>query len=226
VATVQDVIDGVKWQADLQQGNRLTNADLIPIIDSMYKLAWEAIVEQYDDYFVKKISPDVAITGGVGLNTYTIVATDFFKLKAVQPLIGLTFAQPLEAHGMNEMGAVPDWSYRLVDSTIYFEPELSCAGTYRIWYIYTPPDLTAVGNTFVDINGMVKRFLIDAVTARVNLREEDTDTAVIQGLTTEMLARIRRVTANRNAGRGKRVARTRTSRRRALARTKTGYYLP
>jgi len=225
VATVQDVLDGVRWQADISSTGRLADANLIPIVDSMYKIAWEAIVEQYDDYFVKKVT-DFSIAGGVGANTYAIAATDFFKLKAVQRKVGDTYAPPLPAHGMNEMGGARELSYRLVDSTVYFEPEMSCAGDYRLWYIYTPPDLTAAGNTFTDINGMIKRFLIDAVTVRVNLREEDVDTAAIKALADEMLTRIRRVSANRNAGKGRQVARTRTTRRRAFNRTKTGYYLP
>jgi hypothetical protein len=140
--------------------------------------------------------------------------------------VGLTFAPPLPSHGLNEAGAVGELSYRLIDGTVYFEPELSCAGTYRLWYIYSPPDLTATSDTIVDVNGAVKRFCIDAVATRAVLREEDADVATMKTLRDEMLARVRRVAANRNAGKGKRVARTRTTRRRMLNRTKTGYYLP
>jgi len=223
--TVQNIIDGVKWQVDLQQGGRLANADLIPRIDAVYKEAWEAIVEQFDDYFVKKVT-DFTITGGAGANTYAIVATDFYKLKGIQLLFGTVFGPPLPMHSFNEAGAVDELSYRLVDSTVYFEPELSCGGTYRLWYVYSPPDLTQVSDPIVDINGAVKQFCIDAVSFRSHLREEDSDSATMKVLRDEMLARIRRSAANRNAGKGKKVARTRTTRRRWLNRTKTGYYLP
>jgi hypothetical protein len=223
--TVQNLIDRIKWVADNGTGNRLLSDDLIPEIDDAYKEAWEAIVEQYDDYFVKKVT-DFAIAGGVGANTYTISATDFFKLKAIQLQVGLTFAPPLPAHGMNEMGSAPELSYRLVDGTVYFEPELSCAGTYRLWYIYTPPDLVNTSDSITDLNGAVRRFVIDAVATRAVLRESDADVAMMKALRDEMMERLRRASAQRNAGKGRRVARTRTTRRRALARTKTGYYLP
>lgn len=209
--TVQNILDGIAWQTDLEASagtnKRLDPAKLIPEIDAAYKEAWETVVAEYEDYFVKKVA-DFAITGGVGLNTYTIAANDFYKLKAIQPQRGTTFAPPLPTHSLNEAGAVPELSYRLVGDTVYFEPELSCAGTYRLWYIYTPADLTAAGDTIVDINGALKRFCIDAVATRALAREEE-DPSVLAGLRDRMMARIAKMAAHRNAGRGKKVQDTR-----------------
>lgn len=222
--TVQNIIDGVKWQADLQQGGRLANADLIPEIDAAYKEAWEAIVAEYDDYFIKKVT-DFAIVGGVGANTYQITATDFYKLKAIQPQRGATFAPPLPTHTLNEAGAVAELSYRLAGDLVYFEPELSCAGTYRLWYVYTPPDLTLTSDTIVDLNGAVKMFIRDAVATRAVLREEDSDVATMEKLRDRMMGRIARMAAHRNAGRGKKVQDTRRGGRFRFM-TRSGMSLP
>lgn len=222
--TVQNIIDGIKWQADLQQGNRLLPADLIPEVDAAYKEAHEVIVAEWEDYFVKKVT-DFAIAGGAGANTYTIAATDFFKLKGIQKQAGSTWAPPLPTHGFNEMGAVTELSYRHQADTIYFEPELSCAGTYRLWYVYTPADLTLVTDTIVDINGMVKAFIRDAVATRAILREEDSDVAMMGKLRDDMRARLARMAARRNAGRGRKVADTRRGARFKFM-TRSGLVLP
>lgn len=223
--TVQNIIDGVKWQADLQQGSRLASADLIPVIDAAYKEAWDAIVAEYDDFFVKTIS-GISITGGAGLNTYQIVASDFFKLKSVQKLNGSVYGPPLGTHEFNEMGAVGELSWRLEDDTIYFEPELSCNGTYRIKYVYTPADLTAAGDTIVDrTNGAIKQFCIDTVAARAALREEDADVEKLLGFRTAMMSRIAKMVGHRKAGRGKKVADTRRGNRFRFM-TRSGLALP
>lgn len=214
----------MKWQVDKQVGNRLLAADLIPEVDAAYKEAWEAIVAEYDDYFVKKVT-DFVIVGGVGLNTYTIAAADFYKLKAIQPLRGVTFADPLPTHTLNTAGSVPELSYRLQGSDVYFEPELACAGTYRLWYVYTPPDLTAAGDTIVDLNGAVKRFCIDTVACRASVREEDTRQDALLGFRNAMMARIAKMAAHRNAGRGKKVQDTRRGSRFRFM-TRSGMHLP
>lgn len=224
MATVADVISGVKWQVDKQLGNRLLSADLIPEVDAFYKEAWGAIVAQYDDYLVKKLGTDITITGGAGLNSYQIVATDFWKVKAVQKLNGSVYDPPLPRHELNEVGRVDELSYRLVDDTLYFEPELSCGGTYRLWYVYTPAALTATGDVLKDVNDCVKRFCVDAVAARA-LQRDEKDPTYLEKLKAEMMNRIARETSHRNAGRGRRIQDTR---RESAFRfmTRSGRYVP
>lgn len=226
--TVQDCIDGIKWGTDLQNGGRLQPTDLIPFVDAAYKQAWETIVGAYEDYFIKKVT-DFALAGGAGLNTYDLSAVaDFFKLKGIQRQNGsTTFGAPLPTHEFNEIGQVPELSYRMADNAIYFEPELSCAGTYRLWYIYVPADLTAANNPLAVSSAIVapvKSFIVDLVSARVVQREEE-DPGFFLKLQESMLERISRVAGNRNAGRGKKIADTRRSNRFRFM-TRSGYSIP
>jgi hypothetical protein len=232
VATVQDVLDQVAWQADLEAsvgtGKRLDPAKLIPQINATYKEAWEIAVAACEDWYIKKVT-DFAITGGVGLNTFSLAGTtDFYKLKAIQRLNGTTFGPPLPTHPFNMIGAVEELSYRLQDSapaTVYFEPELSCAGTYRLWYVYTPTDLTAAGNTLVDpLNGAIKQLLEEMLTMRVLAREEE-DPGMAAQLVARFTARVTAAAAMRNVGRGKKIADVRSTRRFRFM-TRSGYSLP
>jgi len=232
VGTVQNILDAVAWQSDQESSvgtnKRLDPAKLIPEVDALYKEAWEIAVNACEDWFVKKVS-DFAITGGVGLNTYSLAgATDFYKLKAIQRQVGATFAPPLPTHSFNEIGNVEELSYRLQDinpATVYFEPEMSCAGTYRLWYVYLPTALTAAGDTVVDpLGGAIARFITDALVLRVRTREEEDLEASAQ-LIARYTARVMAAAADRNKGRGRKVADTRGGRRFRFM-TRSGYPLP
>lgn len=231
MATVQTVLDQVAWQSDLESSvgtsKRLDPAKLIPEVDAFYKEAWEIAVNACEDWFIKKVA-DFAIVGGVGANTFSLASTaDFYKLKAIQRLNGAVFGPPLPTHPFNMIGCVEELSYRLQDipGTVFFEPELSCAGTYRLWYVYLPTDLTAVGNTIVDpLNGAMTRFIIDALALRVKAREEE-DPEVLAQLVARFTARVATAAASRNVGRGKKIADVRSGRRFRFM-TKTGYSLP
>lgn len=232
MATVQNILDQVAWQSDLEAsvgtGKRLDPAKLIPQVNALYKEAWEIAVNAYEDWYIKKVT-DFTIVGGVGANTFSLAGTtDFYKLKAIQRQAGATFGPPLPTHPWNEIGQVDELSYRLQDSapaTVYFEPELSCGGVYRLWYIYTPTDLTLVGDTVVDpLNGAVKTFIEDFLVMRVLAREEE-DPGFAAQLVARYTARVAAAAAARNLGRGKKVADVRQGRRFRFM-TKSGYSLP
>lgn len=232
MGTVQNILDQVAWQSDLEASvgtsKRLDPAKLIPEVNALYKEAWEIAVNACEDWFVKKVT-DFPIVGGVGANTFSLGPTsDFYKLKAIQRLNGATFGPPLPTHTFNEIGQVEELSYRLQDispPTVYFEPELSCGGTFRLWYVPLPADLTAAVNTVVDpLNDAITRFIIDALVLRVKAREEE-DPDVHAQLVARYTARIASAAADRNKGRGKKVADTRSNRRFRFM-TRTGYTLP
>jgi hypothetical protein len=230
--TVQNILDQVAWQTDLEASTgtnkRLDPAKLIPEVDALYKEAWELAVDQCEDLFIKKVT-DFAITGGVGLNTYNVTtgATDFFKMKSIQRLNGSVYGPPLPTHPWNQIGAVDELSYRIQDSnpiTVFFEPELSCAGTYRLYYVYQPADLTLVSDPIIDFNGCFRRFIVDALALRVTAREEE-EPDVLAQLVSRFTARISKVASSRNLGRGKKVADVRSGRRFRFM-TRTGFSLP
>lgn len=233
MATVQNILDQVAWQTDLEASvgtsKRLDPAKLIPQINATYKESWEIAVAACEDWYIKKVA-DFAITGGVGLNTFSLGSTaDFYKLKAIQRQAGNSvFGPALPTHPFNMIGMVDELSYRLQDSspaTVYFEPELSCAGTYRLWYVYTPPDLTAAVDTLVDpLNGAIKQFIEETITMRVLAREEE-DPGLAEQLVARFTARVASAASMRNVGRGKKIADVRSARRFRFM-TRSGYSLP
>lgn len=232
MATVQDILDQVAWQADLENSvgtsKRLDPTKLIPQINSANKEAWRIAVKANEDWFIKKVT-DFPIVGGVGANTYSLAgATDFYKPKSIQRLNGSVYGPPLPTHPWNQIGNVDELSYRLQDSapaTVYFEPELSCAGTYRLWYVYTPAELTAAVNPIVDpLGGAIKQFIEDTITMRVTAREEEA-TDLMEKLVARFSGEVADAASGRNVGRGRKIADTRQGRRFRFM-TKSGYSLP
>jgi hypothetical protein len=228
VSTAQQCFDRIAWQADLQVGSRLTAAEALPFINLAYREAWDLMVASYEDYFVKLHTPGTfTLAGGLTGNSYQITATDFYKIKGVQLLFGQRWSDPLPTFEFNEWGNPPDGlSYRQEGDTLYFEPNEMLAGwTFRLWYVYKPADLALV-DTIVDVNGWVEQFIIDTVAIRVAVREEDGEPAVLMPFRQALEERIKKMAANRNVGKARRVARTRITRRNARNRTRTGMYLP
>lgn len=225
MATVQTVIDMVKWQTDLQKGNRLLGADLLPFINLAYKDAWGRIVSAYEDHFVKKPS-DFAIAGGVGASSYDIAAlTDFYRVRAVLKQSGSRWTDPLPLWEVGNWGSPDELSYRLLDTTLQLLPEESCAGTYRLWYVYLPGDLLLTPNpsTLVDINGKVLQYIVDTIGVRVKGREEE-ESALLERLRGELVADLASFFSHRQ-GRPKRIADVRGARRFRFM-TKSGLRLP
>lgn len=235
MSTMQNCIDRARWQADIQVGapsGRLVDSALLPFGNLAYREAWDLIIASYEDYAVKlNTTPASTFTlaGGVSGNTYQITATDFYKVKSVQMLVGSRWSDPLPTFEHNEWGGPRDGiSYRLEGDTLYFEPNEVLAGwTFRLWYVYKPTDL-ALGDNVVDVNGWVEQYIIDTLVVRIQVREEDSDPAALQGLRNALVERITKMAANRNAGKGRKIARTRWSLRSGRRRnvTRTGYPLP
>lgn len=232
MSTAQQCIDRVRWQVDLQVGapnGRLVDTELLPFLNLAYREAWDLILASYEDYAVKLHSPGTfTMAGGISGNTFQITAADFYKVKAVQILYGSRWSDPLPTFEMNEWGGPPNgMSYKHIADTLYFEPNETLAGwTFRLWYVYKPTDL-ALGDTVVDPNGWVEQFIIDTLAMRIQHREEE-DWQAPKVFRDGLVERIKAMSANRNAGKGRKIARTRWSLRSARNRnrTRTGYPLP
>lgn len=227
--TAQQCIDRSKWQADLEAGTRVGASALLAFLNLAYREAWDLFLANgYEDQFVKLHASTFTMAGGSTGNTYAIAISDFYKLKGVQYLTGDRWSDPLPTHEFNEMGEPPDGlSYCHLGDTLFFEPHETLASyTFRLWYVYKPADL-ALGDSIVDVNGQIEQYIIDTLGARSGLREEDADVSVLLGLKKQLEERIVTMAAARNAGKGKKIARTRRSRwRRHPNRTRTGIYLP
>lgn len=197
MATVATVIAQVKWQADRQRGGRLVTADLIPVANLVYKEAWDILIASGEEYFIKT-SAEFTLTGGSSSFSYdfSAVISDFYKLKAVQAKVGTYWSEPLQVYAPGRRQI----SYRLESSVLYLEPQDGCAGTYRFRYVYKPPDLTAVGDAIVDVNGWVEQYMVQTMTILVRDREEE-DSSLLQRLRQGLEARIQKMAVHRAGAR-------------------------
>lgn len=226
MATLLQLFNRIQWQSDQQAGSRLAEADVIPFVNLAMREAWEIIVASGEDYFAKLHTPGTfTLAGGPGGSTFQITAADFFKVKGVQMQIGGRWSDPLPTFEFNEWGSPPDGiSYRHEFDTLYFEPFEVVGGTYRLWYIYKPTDLANDNDILTDVNGWIEQYVIDAVSLRTKVREAE-DVSVLQDLRAALQKRIVGSAAQRNRGKGRKVARTRTGRRWRFF-TRSGIPLP
>lgn len=191
MATVAAIISQVKWQADKQRGGRIDATDLVPLANRAYKEAWDVIVASGEDYFIRT-SSEFTLTGGPSSFSRVISETDFYKIKAVQPKCQDQWGEPLLPYVPGRLGV----TYRLEGSTLYFEPQDYCAGTYRYRYHYQPADLTLVTDPIQDVNGWIEAYMVDAMVARIRDREEE-DPNFIASLQQDLAQRIQRMAAHR-----------------------------
>ncbi len=201
--TLEALRTKIRWQAETDSAR--TDSDrLNEIINLAYASAWDTIIATYEDY-ASTFSDEFTLTGGPDGNTEDIDEdAGFYKLRAVQRKIGTRWSDPLPTFELDEMGCAPELSYRLMDSTLYFEPAENCAGTYRYLYVYKPEPL-ADGDELRDLNGAVEMFVIAACVALIHERDED-DASVMLSLQGGFEQKIAKMAAHRNAGRPKRVA--------------------
>jgi len=227
LATAQNIVDRVKWQCDTLTDGSIVDADILPFVNLAYREAWDMCVASGEKYFVKVHTPGTfTLTGGVSGNSFQITATDFFKVFGVQMLAGNRWSDPLPTFEFNEWEQSRDGlGYIHLDDSLYFEPNESLSGkTFRLWYVYKPADL-ALGTTFVDpLNGAVEQYMIDTCAIRATHRAEE-DASALLALQKGLQDRIAKMAANRNAGKGRRVARTRGGRRFRFM-TRSGIPLP
>lgn len=124
MTTAQNCIERARWQADLQLGapsGRLIDSEILPFLNLAYREAWDLIIASYEDYAVKLHSPGTfTLAGGLTGNTYQITATDFYKVRAVQMLVGSRWSDPLPTFEFGEWGGPRDGiSYRQEADTLY-----------------------------------------------------------------------------------------------------------
>lgn len=212
MATVATVIEQVKWAADRQRGGRLATASLLAVATRIYREAWEIVINACRDRYVKDATSraGLTLTGAAGSTSILITETDFYALydgqrSAVQRVSGTEYLDiPVYRRESARL------SYRWEADTIFFEGD--CAGTYTYRYVYKPADLVDANSTIVDFNGWIEALLVDGLTLRAKMRDEE-DPALIPALLQNFESRVQRYATARAAP--QRVIDVRSRRRRS-----------
>lgn len=223
MSTRSEVRDRLLWQGNLENWDGLTTARANEMIQLAYDDAWNIIIAAHEDYAIT-VGGSFTLAGGSGGNTHALSSyTDFIKLRGVQRQFGGRWGDPLPTFEFDEMGSPGQLSYRLMNSTLYFEPQESAAGTYRIWYVQKQAALSGDSSVVQDpCGGAVEEFIIATVALKARIKD-GASTSELERLRQEFAGKVRSAAANRHAGRPKQVSDARGALRRRLAhRTRSG----
>jgi hypothetical protein len=188
MATVADVRAAVQQQGDFENDPHKGTAEIDAQIVRAFREGWATMLKASRYYFLKPAT--FSLVGGVAAQTYDLATnvTDFLEAYKLERDDGsgeypevVWPIDVLERHERTGRG------WFIHDGTLRVEPAGSAAGSYRLWYVYKPADPTA---TIVDPTGLLEQFIIDTVTYRLSLKEEQAS-AELKTLRDELKAEVR-----------------------------------
>lgn len=210
--TLLQLRTAVRQQADMVNSQFVSDAELNGYINqSIYEL-WDLLIENDQDFGVTSTTFTIA-TG----NTQSLPA-DFYKFKGLDDLTSDSNS-PLTVRkfSFNERnsyslsglpfyrGAFSDVYYRVVGSSLLFEPPERAPGTYKLWYIVVPTALALDADTFDGVNGWHQYIIYDS--SIKCLVKEESSTTVLEKLKEEQKLRIMKASSTRDNAQGEKVTR-------------------
>lgn len=191
--TVANLITEIRTATDQSNSTFLTDAELTTWINAAYKEGWDLFVEAAEDYGINSVT--FTISSG---NTYAIVATDFYKIRGLDYSLGSGNYDTVMPVAWSERNRNGSRSYKLMGSTLYILPTDLATGTYTLWYVTKPADLTS-GDSIVDYNGVVQKYIVEDVSARIRAKAEEDPSPHVQAKAA-IIDRLRRLAAGRDQG--------------------------
>lgn len=200
-----DVRLAVRQRADMVNSEFVTDVELNSYIQNSYAELYDLIVSKYEDYYSKKHSFTVDSTG------VTTLPSDFYKLRGIDlsrsgsgnddwiTVRKWNFSErnKVDRRRNNLILGTNNIQYRVMGNQVEFLPRTQAQGEYQMWYIPKCPVLSEVV-PLEGVNGWEEYVIIDA--AIKCLVKEESDTNVLMMQKQQMIERIIRLAANRDAG--------------------------
>ncbi len=203
--TLSSLRTRVRARADMKNSNFVEDSELNQYINSSYQELYDLLVASFEDYYT---AAPTSFTVSSGSNTYDL-PSDFYKLRGVDfSTDGSNYytMQPFDFANRNNfnnsVGVLSGYQfqnkYRIVGDKLYFTPEDSAAGSYRLWYVPRATTLASDSSTLDGINGWEEYVVVDA--ARKCLAKEESDTTFLIAEKEALRQRIIAMSARRDAG--------------------------
>jgi len=183
------IVTYAKRRADMVSGGVVNDAaEWLELVNLAYLDLWDVVTQYGQDHFLT-IAP-FTLAGGAGAGSQFTVPADLNEVRKVEFRSGdetqYCDVPPFSLAERGESGR----SYRLMGSTLYVLPELSSAGTYRIWY--TPGATTLTTSPDVEMDARVSRWweYVGLGAAKRAMAKEESDT---RGLDAEIEAIAKRI---------------------------------
>lgn len=191
-------------RADQVNSNFVEDSELTNYINASIAELYDLMVAAYgSDYFLSSSNFNIV----ANTDTYNLPA-DFYKLMGVDINIDNNNWFSVRPFNFNERNRNQDitWGllngpsirYRLLGSTIKFNPVPDSAYSARLWYIPKAAILTADSDVFDDLNQWAEYVVVDA--AIKMMQKEESDVSVLMKQKQELKRRIEIMAENRDAG--------------------------
>lgn len=217
--TLSQVMQKSRERADKVGSGFILDSELIGYINESYSALYDLLVSAYDNDYYMKAAPFVFTT--VGQQQMYDLPDDFYKLRGIDLTIGSNEKLTLRQFQWNERNKYQQgtyWSalvgnygprYKLIENKIAFYPAPDAGYSLSVWYIPHCPILANSGDKINGVNGWEEFIIIDA--AIKMLAKEESDTSELTREKLLIMARIKEMSENRDAGESFRVSDVRSN---------------
>jgi len=206
----------VREISDQQNNEFISDTELTTYINFAYSDLYDLLVVAAEDYFLQTNTFTLTQGGDV---TYTI-PENFYKLRGIDKIFGnqTDSKVSLYKYNFNERHRFsrrnnfyynlnPCPMYRVMGNEIHFEPVSSAPGDYKIYYIQKFVPLEDASDEVEQNCDIWNQFIvIDAAIKCV--QKEESDPSVLMGMRQNLVDRIMKASANRDASLPERVGDT------------------
>jgi hypothetical protein len=201
MATGATLISDTRQQADaVHKIEFLPDAELLVCVNDGIRELWDLLVSADPNW---GLASPASTSLTANDNTYTLPAT-FYRLAGVDRDMGGSNYAALPSFNFEHRNDPGYLGYRLAGLELRVEPASRCAGSYRVWYVETAPELASTAATLDTRLAPWKRFIV--LTAAISaLTKEETDASPLIALRNGYVATIGPLMRNRDVGRPERV---------------------
>lgn len=214
--TLANLRSRILERVNMENSSFVSTTELNSIINVEAAELHDLIVAAYEDHMTEEQQFTVSSGNTINLSGTTY---PFKQLRKISKSSGTSSWVDVEQAPFDEIDTrntsytyfsySSDVKYRIIGSKIYFTPEASAIGTYKLWYVKDFSDLSSDGAT-LDYPGNWYEYII-AGSSAVLLAKEESDPSFYLNQKIAMKERISKMSQNRDAGQPLRLIRKRTS---------------
>lgn len=173
----------------------VSDAELTRMINESYREFYDLVLESHADHY---LAAPASFSLSSGANTYALSSlTSFYRLRGIDRRDGSGwYTVPRYQHA--QRNDLRQLSYRVMGSSLFFEPIEDAAGDYRAWFIPEPATLSNDSDTVDGFNGW-EVWIVEDVCAKIAAKAEES-TSPFTGARDRVTERIRRAAADRDEG--------------------------
>jgi hypothetical protein len=209
----QKLIDGGLERADMVGSGFITSEGQIRWINDCYAELYDVILRCNEDDYVSYPPLQFTVSSGDLSND---LPADFFKMVGLDKQFGGKWVEirKFSFNRRNRLKSsflytartfVPAIRYRIVGNKILFDSQDDASGTYQLWYIPVPPEVTNVADNF-SIESRSHRQFIELSFAIKALEKEESDVSTLMAERSKLEADILATKINRDEGEPDRIS--------------------